>query len=582
MKRWGLVGAMVLAACAPETPSTRGAQHQPCPGVTAGELGDTSQGLSTPRPEDGDGREAVFIHYRGDGVSASSLARQLGVEVKATYRSMPVVAARVTPAQKRALAMDPRVESIEPDSELRALGPATLPVRNLVSSTARGTVSGEYTDGLRKVQANLVWDRDGDGRPDPANGDPTLTTGTGVKVCIIDSGLDPDHPELRDAVVAAYDFLDGDGVPADKDRNGRWGSGHGTHVAGIIAARAGVGGNNGTQALNGGGLMGVAPGAELVIARVLDADGRTQMSTVLEAVEYCQQQGSKVASLSLGGGLPTRASLMAFKAAFDEGMLVVAAAGNDGTNMVSYPASDPSVLAVGALDSNDRKADFSSFGDGLALMAPGVDVLSTFPVGQGALSELKVDDTYPLSRPLLYGPVESTGGKLVDCGAGETLDSCELSDCSGFIAYVRPGRVPVERVMKNVMLQGARAVIFGNDVIDSGVEIYALPPGHWVPAVTVNQAGSTLLDRALGYVVRLQVKEADYAYMSGTSMATPYVSGVAALLFSAYPDAEVGQVRSALLTSARDLGQPEFDEQYGNGMVQALDAIQKLKSDLKR
>src|SRR5689334_21642292 len=84
MKRWGLVGAMVLAACAPETPATRDAQHQPCPGVTAGELGHAPQGLSMPRPEDGDGREAVFIHYRGDGVSASSLARHLGVEVKAT------------------------------------------------------------------------------------------------------------------------------------------------------------------------------------------------------------------------------------------------------------------------------------------------------------------------------------------------------------------------------------------------------------------------------------------------------------------------------------------------------------------
>jgi subtilisin family serine protease len=581
MKRWGFVGAMVLAACAPEPSSTRGAQNQPCPGVTAGELSDDPQALATPRPEDGDGREAVFIHYRGDGVSASSLARQLGVEVTATYRGMPAVAARVTPAQKRALETDPRVESIEPDSELRALGPATLPVLGMASQAARGAVNGEYTDGLRKVQAHLVWDRDGDGKPDPkVDGDPTLTTGTGARVCIIDSGLDPDHPELRDAVVAAHDFLDGDDVPSDKDRIGRWGSGHGTHVAGIIAARAGVGGNNGTQALNGGGLVGVAPGAELVIARVLDADGRTQMSTVLEALEYCAQQGSRVASLSLGGGLPTRASLMAFQAAFDSGMLVVAAAGNDGTNMVSYPASDPSVLAVGALDGQDRRAEFSSFGDGLALMAPGVDVLSTFPVGQGALSELTVDGTRPLSRPLLHGPISSAAGKLVDCGAGETLDSCALSDCSGFVAYVRPGRIPMERAVKNVMLQGARAVIIGNEVIEGGVEIYALPPGRWVPAVSVNQAGSTVLDRTLGYVVHIQVKSADYAYMSGTSMATPYVSGVAALLFSAYPHATVGQVRKALLSSARDLGEAGFDDRFGHGLVQALDAMRQLDEDL--
>jgi subtilisin family serine protease len=446
-----------------------------------------------------------------------------------------------------------------------------------MGGAARGSLSGEYTDGLRQVQAHLVWDRDGDGQPDPVNpGDRTMTTGAGARVCIIDSGLDLDHPELRGAVVAAHDFLDGDSTPEDRSRGGKWGTGHGTHVAGIIAARAGAGAN-GANALASGGLMGVAPGAELVIARVLDTNGRTHMSTVLEALEYCSQQGAKVASLSLGGGLPTLTSLQAFEAAVEQGMLVVAAAGNDGFDLVSYPGSDPSVLAVGAVDLHDRKASFSSYGEGLSLMAPGVDVLSTMPVGQGALSDLTADQTHPLSRPLLYSPAASTGGALVDCGNGDSLESCERSDCNGFIAYVRPSHLPVERVMQNVMLQGARAVIFGNEVIDGSAEIYSLPQGTWVPAITINQAGGTVLKRMMGQFVQVKVKKADYVHMSGTSMATPYVSGVAALLFSAYPGASPAQVRNALQTSARDLGEAGPDYRYGHGLVQALGAMQKLR-----
>lgn len=579
MKRWGLIGLMALAGCAPEADGYKEAQEHICPGVTAGELQAAEPAsLSTPRPEDG--REAVFIHYRGDGVSAASRVQQLGVRVTATYRSVSAVAARVTPAERLALSRDPMVEAIEPDSELRALGPATLPVLGLAARTAQGSFQDESSDGLRTVQANLVWDKNQDGLPDAESfsqdrANRTVSSGAGVRVCIIDSGLDLAHPEFQGAVVAARDFLDGDGEPLDQDRNGRWGSGHGTHVAGIIGARAGVGGSGG-NVLTQGGLVGVAPGAELVIARVLDVNGRTQMSTVLEALEYCGQQEAKVISLSLGGGLATRTSLQAFRAAKERGALVVAAAGNDGSQLVSYPASDPSVLSVGAVDGQERRAYFSNGGVGLHLMAPGVDVLSTYPVGQGAFTELQVgsESGRLLSRPLLHAPMNGVGGTLVDCGTGESLASCVNSTCSGFVAYVRPSRIPVEQAMVNVMRQGARAVVFGNEFSEDDIAIYALPrEGHWAPAITVNRAGSQVLGRRLDYNVTLIVTKADYAYMSGTSMATPYVSGVAALLFSAWPGASPEQVKTAMMETARDLGGAE---DFGAGLVQAQSAMEKL------
>jgi len=575
MKRWGLVGLMAMVVCAPENTANPKAQGGVCPGITAGALEDRPRARgAVPVGQDADGRESFIVRYRDDEVSAASRVHLLGGRVTATYRSVPAVAARLTEQERGELARDPQVESIEPDQVWHSLAPSRLPALAVAGTAARGSVSGEYTEGVRRVQANEVWDVDGDGLPDPGR-----ATGRGVRVCIIDSGLDLQHPELRDAVVAKRDFLDGDDVPSDGSP-GAWGSGHGTHVAGIVAARPGAGGKGGSELVAGRGLMGVAPDAELVIARVLDEDGLTQMSVVLEALEYCAGQGARVASLSLGGGVASRTTLQAFRSAYEDGMLVVAASGNDGDNLVTYPASDPSVLAVGAVDAHDRRANFSSGGAELALVAPGVDVLSTFPTGLGTFSTLDVRDMQPLSRSLLYGPPGTQQQPLVDCGRAETMDSCVGSTCSGFIAYVRPGRVYIEKAMVNVMKQGATGVIFGNEVVDGGVDILSLPPqGHWVPAISVNQASGTVLSRMLGHPVRLKVETTDYAYMSGTSMATPHVSAVAALLFSARPSSTPHEVRTAMLTTALDLGPKGYDVGYGHGLVQAkkaLDALSQL------
>ncbi|MCP3102628.1 S8 family serine peptidase [Myxococcus sp. K15C18031901] len=572
MKRWGLMGLVALVSCMPDGPTTPEALEHICPGVTAGELPEATLAMSPPAARGEEGRERFIVRYRKDArVAASSRVQALGGRVTAAFRTVPAVAARLTSRERQALAADPTVEAIEPDEELRALGPATLPALAFAGAASRGTVQGEYTDGLRQVQANAVWDRDNDGVLDPG-----APTGTGVKVCIIDSGIDPDHPELREAMVAGRDLLDGDDIPTDSGSE-RWGTGHGTHVAGIIGARPGHGGM-GPPVLDERGVMGVAPGSELIVVRVLDLYGRTHMSLVMLALEYCQEQGAKVTSLSLGGGLGTPTTREAFKAALEHGMLVVAASGNDGGNLVSYPASDPSVLAVGAVDAQNRRAFFSSGGSSMGLVAPGVDVLSTFPRALGAFASLEVGETQPLSRSLLYGPKGDTTGALVDCGTGETLDSCgEGGSCDGFIAYVRPSPTPADHIMVNVMMQGARAVIFGNDTVESTVEILAVPQrGQWVPAVTISQPGSSLLGRMLGSTAKVSVNAADYAYMSGTSMSTPYVSGVAALLFSAVPTATPEEVKRAMLSTAKDLGPNGFDDGYGHGLVQARAALEAL------
>ncbi|RKG50271.1 peptidase S8 [Corallococcus sp. AB011P] len=583
MRHWIFVGLLALAACAPESSSRTAAQGQVCPGVVAGGM-TVRQGLdgNLPSRVQGDGRESVIIRFRkGDSTQVASLsasgahfAASTGAKVEAIYRNIPAVAARVTPEERSALERSALVESVETDQLWSAQGLtpglfAPLP-RQVTAATPVSL--DEYTDGLRLVQASEVWDADRDGVLDVG-----APTGEGVRVCVIDSGLDMDHPEFKGAVVGSHDFLDKDDDANDRGAQGQWGQGHGTHVAGIIAARMGQGGDTGPRGMPGG-MVGVAPNASLLIARVLDLSGQTQMSLVLSAMEWCESQGARVVSLSLGGGTATRSTVEAFRALLDHGLLVVAAAGNQGGPVV-YPASDPSVLAVGAVDANERRASFSNTGGELSLVAPGVDVLSTFPRGLGAFAQMSLNDTSPISRSLLYSPTGDTAGRLVDCGLGDSLSSCLDATCDGFVAYVRPGAVPVSQAMSNVMMQGASAVVFGADDAPAGgaVDILSLPRiGHWAPAVSVNQAASTMLRERLGADARLSLVPVDYTHVSGTSMAAPYVSGVAALLWSARPELTPQQVRDVLESSAKDLGTAGRDPVFGHGLVRARDALQRL------
>ncbi|RKG70772.1 peptidase S8 [Corallococcus sp. CA054B] len=584
MRHWAFVGLLALAACAPESSPRTSAQGQVCPGVVAGGM-TVRQGLDGHLPSrvQEDGREPVIIRFRrGDRTQASSVTASgasftasTGAKVGAVYRNIPAVAARVTPEERLLLERSPMVESIEADQIWAAQGltPGLLAPLPRQVTAVTPIPEDEYTEGLRLVQAPDVWDADRDGVLDVG-----APTGEGVRVCVIDSGLDMDHPEFQGAVAANHDFVDEDEDANDRGAQGQWGQGHGTHVAGIIAARVGHGGDTGPRGTPGG-MVGVAPNASLLIARVLDLSGQTQMSVVLSAMEWCESQGARVVSLSLGGGNPTRSTVEAFRALKDHGLLVVAAAGNQG-GPVLYPASDPSVLAVGAVDANERRASFSNVGTELALVAPGVDVLSTFPRGLGAFAEMSLDDTSPMSRSLLYSPTGDTAGRLVDCGLGDSLASCFEASCDGFVAYVRPGAVPVSEAMANVMMQGARAVVFGSDDAPAGgaVDILSLPRiGRWAPAVSVNQAASTMLRERLGADARLSLVPVDYTHVSGTSMSAPYVSGVAALLWSAHPELTPQQVRDALEASAKDLGTGGRDPVFGHGLVRAKDALQLLQ-----
>ena len=198
------------------------------------------------------------------------------------------------------------------------------------------------------------------------------STGTGVTVAVVDTGVDSNHPDLAGQVLPGADFITGaEGTVTDPN-------GHGTHVAGIIAAAAG----------NGEGIAGVAPGARILPIRVLGANGSGYLSDAANGIVYAADHGADVINLSISSTTSIDAMTNAIAYARSRGVVVVAAAGNTRANgsPVSYPAADPGVLAVAATDSAGRFAPYSNAGDYVDVAAPGSAVLSTFPGGYRTMS----------------------------------------------------------------------------------------------------------------------------------------------------------------------------------------------------
>ena len=521
-------------------------------------------------------RSAAALRQREDKV------RKLG-RLKYHWPSLDTAAASLTPEEQARLAQDPDVLSISPDRPVHALGLAPrVAVPALLAAPAPAS---EYTWAVRMTQAHDVWDADGDGVLDTG-----APTGSGITVCVIDSGIDPEHPELKAVYAGGKDFIDDDDNPEDKDATGKWGGGHGTHVAGTILAQLGAGGQvdlNDTS-LSPHGMVGLAPGARLLVARVLDERGDGRTSDVIEAVKWCRTAGAKVISLSLGSSTSDPAEEAAFQESWNAGVLAIAASGNGGEIATPeskiYPAAYPTVIAVGAVDEQEKHPKFSQGGEHLSLVAPGVNIYSTYPRGRSPFANLMAGGAFYASRALDFVPYEEYEGTLVDCGLGVGLRSCLGATCEGFVAYVDRGDIRFNDKVKNVRSQGARAVIIGNNepADDDALGFTLGNPASWPPVTAVPTTTVPALRAQFGKSVRVGIRGGDYAFSSGTSMATPHVSAVAALVWSVNKDLTNADVRRILESTAKNLtdgktpeGADGKDIVFGYGLVQARAAVEK-------
>jgi subtilisin len=262
----------------------------------------------------------------------------------------PIVTARMSDKEVAALKKDPNNEAVEEDGTMYALGDDTA---HLLVEGQPAVLAETVPTGIAQIKAPAAWD---------------TTRGKGIKVAVLDTGIDFNHPDLAANYKGGVSFVSGESSPMDFNR-------HGTHCAGTIAA-----------ALNGQGVVGVAPAAYLYAVKVLAANGSGAWSNLISGLDWCISNGIHIASMSLGADSAPSAVGTMCDIAWRNGVLLVAAAGNSG-GPVGFPAKYPSVIAVSAIDSANSIASFSCRGPEVELCAPGVGVLSTIPGGRyGSLS----------------------------------------------------------------------------------------------------------------------------------------------------------------------------------------------------
>ena len=402
--------------------------------------------------------------------------------------------------------------------------------------------------------------------------------GAGVKACVADTGLDTRHPDIAPNLVNTYDVFSHTAGPHATDvfdLGVETTETHATHVSGIVLG-----------AINGKGIHGVAPSAQLYHARVLGTqeDGVTvegETSQVMEGVQWLADQGCKVINMSLGGGDRSQAEEALYNQIRDKGTLIVVASGNDSSFRVSFPGGYQSVLTVGAVDKNNALASFSNTGAQLDLVGPGVDNLSSFPDGQGRDAFVTAGSTTYSALPMEFAaatPTTGLTGDLVNCGLGQTAAACG-GHAPGFVALIQRGAVSFAQKVDSAMEAGAAAAIVYNNAANGPGNFngtLGTPDDEgtpWIPAVSLSQTDGEALAAAAPATATAYNIAMAWNYDSGTSMATPHVTGVAALIFGKNPSLTPTQVETILERSATDLGVPNYDTKFGFGLVNAQAAL---------
>jgi subtilisin family serine protease len=241
----------------------------------------------------------------------------------------------------------PETELASVQSALRRSGLFVSVERDYVAVVAEDPDDVYYAAqwGLTRIGAPEAWD---------------LSSGAGVTVAVVDTGIEASHPDLQGDVLPGYDFVSDDGDPADDH-------GHGTRISGIIAAQRG----------NAAGIAGIAPAVTLLPVKVMDWEGHGAYSAVASGIVYAVDQGARVLNLSLAGTAKSDVLQAAVDYATAHDSIVVAAAGNYGSNIAAYPAASTGAVAVSALDPLDGHPSFSSYGAWIGFAAPGVDIVTT-------------------------------------------------------------------------------------------------------------------------------------------------------------------------------------------------------------
>ncbi len=475
--------------------------------------------------------------------SAQNALQSKGATVKLSLDKHHAIAAQLSAKALSALRNDPNVLDIEVDSPRELL--------SLYSDGAGNPNEVQVTPyAIIQSQANQ------------------LTLQSGQKVCVIDSGLDASNPDFDRSVITG----DNDSGTGNWDLNG---GPHGTHVAGTVGAVD-----------NNEGVIGMAPGVPMHIIKVFSASGWAYSSDLAKAAQDCTDAGANIITMSLGGGAANATEEAAFNTFTNNGGLVLAAAGNDGNNVRSYPAGYKSVMMIGANDADNNIADFSQFpsctnggdtDDGYCVEATagGVNTLSTYP-SQAALDTAGAGDKgtgwtsgKANGVSMSVKGMENQGtvsGSVFFMGTATGTNS----GASGKICIIDRGEVSFHDKVKNCQDSGGIGAVLVNNV--AGVLAGTLGETN---ATTIPAIGADLADRSTwmnASNAEINIASSMYGFMSGTSMATPGVAGIAALIWSNHPTCTGTNIRNALKATAEDAGTAGKDNYFGYGVVKAKTA----------
>jgi subtilisin family serine protease len=472
-----------------------------------------------------------------------------------TYRNVPGFAADLTPEEAEALRNTAGVSSVE------------AVVERWASGIVPGQPAPNYEHyeqqvvpwGIPVVHADQVW---------------PVTRGEGINVAVLDTGVDWTHPDLAPAYAGGVNILDDTKLPVDDNL-------HGTHVSGIIAA-----------ADNAFGVIGVAPGVKLWNVKVLDQIGKGYDEYTAAGIDWVVDQqrlwgGRWVINMSLGAAVPGKLEKLAVQRALEAGIVMVAAAGNRAKDFLDFPAAYPGVIAVGAVGEDGKKAEFSSYGFGMPVVAPGVLVQSTMREGIEIIGEVAVGAELDEARGLIGSPYGTFTGKLVSCGHGEAGQF--PASVAGNVALIqRGGELSFREKSRNAKQAGAAAVIIWNHETTPGSPLWTLWPKGCGPGETgceaewqdyafpltvgvANDIGLQLIAKN-NQTATISYLQARYGRLSGTSMAAPHVAGISALLLSLDPTMNPTELEFVLRHTAQDTADPGWDYGTAWGIVDALAA----------
>ncbi|WP_107995288.1 S8 family peptidase [Trichococcus paludicola] len=413
----------------------------------------------------------------------------LGGDVSNVFTIIPAISGRLPAKAIEALKNNPQVEVVELDYAVQAL---------------------EYS---AENELGNSWGAD------HINADAALASGysgEGVKVAVLDSGVNFNHFDLRDnfdfsANELGYDFVSDDFFPEDV-------YGHGTHVAGILAA-----------ASNGFGVVGVAPDAQLVALRVLDDNGEGTASRIIEALQWIQNYNAahpdspiRITNNSYGTGSNSSQLGAAFDVLASSGVLHIGSAGNDGRaagngNNVSYPANYESVVAVAALDKTNQRASFSSTGSDVEIAAPGVAILSTWKDG------LNIAGPLPFS-------FEGYAGEYFNEANGTSMASPHVAGVAALLMASDPNYTA--EAVRNKMNQTAldlgdsgRDNQYGYGLVDTSSALGIVPVTN-MPPVAYNQAVHTTKNTSVNITLVAADPDGDpLTYTIASAPANGTVSG---------------------------------------------------------